>query len=350
VAGGERAFAAALEDAADFDARVFAEFIVHHKLLPWLATVGTGERPARLLPAGLVAQLRETRAEQPRVCQRLLSESRAVDAALAGAGVEHLFIKGLFLGQRLYGDSSRRHQFDVDVLVRPADFERALSALADDGWELCDRERLRPIRRGARDAWHALTLRRQGCALDLHWCLRNRNLPRVDEEDLWRARQRYRIDDAEFETLSDADTLTYLLASIGLDLRRGALRAKLLLDLERALERIGRDLDWEAFLSARAADGLLPLVADVLAVFFHVWDGASEPPALAAARAGLAPSAEAADAQGALALVTRPRNAPENRAWFDRIAPKDGAAPVRPRARGGLWPRLRRVVRASQGT
>jgi hypothetical protein len=348
VAGGEEVFAAALERAADFDARAFAEFVIRHKLLPWVATVGVGERAARLLTAELVARLRDTRAEQPRVCQRLLSESCAADTALAGAGVEHLFLKGLLLGQRLYGDGSRRHQFDVDVLVRPADFERGLAALADAGWVLEDRDRLVAIRRGARDAWHALTLRRNGVALDLHWCLRNRNLPRVDEEDLWRARQRCRVGDAEFETLSDADTLSYLLLSIGLDLRRGALRAKLLLDLERALERLVPDLDWKAFLAARKADGLLPLLVDVLSVFFHVWDGAQEPPALAAARAGLPPSAEAADAVGALLLVTRPRNAPENRAWFARIAPPAGRASAGPRGRP-WWPRLVRVMGLSRG-
>lgn len=335
---GEQAFVAALAGATDDDTRDFAEFVVKHRLLPWVASVGTGEEAARRLPPAFVAKLHEVRAEQPRRRERLLRGARAVDATLAAAGIDHLFIKGFHLALLLYGDVCLRHQFDVDVLVRPLDFEPALEALGEAGWVLSDAERLPPIRRRAPDAWHALTLRQPGCAVDLHWALRHRALPRIDEEPVWGRRRSYGIDGARFETLSDADTLAYLILTIGFELRRATLRAKLWLDLERALERVGPGIDWDAFLSAREAEGLLPLFVDVLAVFTNVWGDVREPLALCLARSRCAPSDEAADAGAALALVTRPRMARANRAWFDRL-----------QGRERWWPRLRRSLRASLG-
>ena len=55
--------------------------------------------------------------------------------ALADRGVSALVLKGPALGERLYGDPGLRPSTDVDLLVAPGDFGRALAALEDYGYE-----------------------------------------------------------------------------------------------------------------------------------------------------------------------------------------------------------------------
>jgi hypothetical protein len=64
----------------------------------------------------------------------LAAETGNVVRVLAGAEVEALPLKGVALGVTAYGDPSVRRSGDVDVLVRPADLERAGAALAAAGY------------------------------------------------------------------------------------------------------------------------------------------------------------------------------------------------------------------------
>ena len=64
----------------------------------------------------------------------LAAETANVLRVLAAGGVEALPLKGVALGVAAYGDPSVRRSGDVDVLVRPADGERAAQALAARGY------------------------------------------------------------------------------------------------------------------------------------------------------------------------------------------------------------------------
>ena len=54
--------------------------------------------------------------------------------ALAQAGVETCAMKGPVLAARLYPPSTIRHCLDIDLLVRPDDFDRAMAALTGAGY------------------------------------------------------------------------------------------------------------------------------------------------------------------------------------------------------------------------
>ena len=334
LAGGEGAFVSALERAPDYDAAAFESFLTHHQLLDWVAPVLSSDRAEHLAPAGFRDRLRDYRASRLTRNQELLRESVEVRSALADAGLGSLFLKGLYIGHRFYGDADRRHQGDIDVLVRSRQLEAALAALArlgydvetnlDDGKPVA--ERLREIRgRVPAKAPHALTVRRGTTKLDLHWCLNSRSSSRVSEESLWAARRRFQLSGHEFETLSDEDTLAFLLVSLCEDLRRGACRAKHFLDLYLMLRTLDPQIDWERFCERQREQGVLKVSINVLAVFLALWNCAGEFPGAAGALGRRLRLVELRDAGEALALMERPRGSLENRAWFRRVYPRSAS-------------------------
>ena len=277
---GEEAYVAALEGAAGFDAAEYAEFLDDHRLFPWVAPVLDGERARSRLPAALIAAADERREPHRLRIEQLVSETLEVDDAFEGAGIDRLFLKGLYFGTRFFGDVRRRHQRDVDVLVHPRDFPRALAALERIGYS---RE---PGRMG--EGAVRWGMRRGYAAVDVHWNLRRRARRRIDEEWLWGERASFALAGTTLETLSDEHTLVFLLLSMCGDLRRGGCTARHLLDLYMALRTVGAGVDWEAFLARREAESLVKPCVNVLAVFFALWRAAPESPALARYRAARA--------------------------------------------------------------
>jgi len=331
LANGPGAFVSALERAPDYDAAAFESFLTHHQLLDWVAPVLSSGRAEHLIRAGFRERLREYRTTRLARNQELLRESVEVHSALADAGLGCLFLKGLYLGHRFYGDANRRHQGDVDVLVRSRQLEAALAPLARLGYDvntnLDDGKpvavRLREIRgRVPAKAPHALTVRRGATKLDLHWCLNSRSSGRVSEESLWTARRRFQLSGHEFETLSDEDTLAFLLVSLCEDLRRGACRAKHFLDLYLMLRALDSQINWERFCDRQREQGVLKVCINVLAVFLALWGCAAEFPGAALALGRRLRLVELRDAEEALALMERPRGSALNRVWFRRVYPR----------------------------
>ena len=331
LAAGEAEFLAALRDIEALDLDAFEAFLTRHKLLAWVAPALTGEAARDLVPEALRERLADHRARGQARNAALRVESAEIRDALAAAGIESLFLKGLYFGDRFYGDAGRRHQGDIDVLVRSARFEPALEVLgrlgfdvatnADDGKPVA--QRLREIRgRSPETAPHGLTVRRDGTKLDLHWCLTSRSVRRVPEEPLWQARRPFALDGERFETLSDPDTLMFLLVSICSDLRRGASLAKHFLDLYLLLRGLDAELDWDDFFARRRRERLDKPCVNVLAVLLEVWECAAELPGAARAVRERRPQVELRDRAEALALVERPRGNQPNRVWFRRVHPR----------------------------
>jgi hypothetical protein len=334
LAGGEDAFVSALERAPDYQADVFESFLTRHQLLDWVAPALSSGRAQHLVGDGFRERLREYRSARLARNQALLRESVEVRSALAEAGLGCLFLKGLYFGHRFYGDANRRHQVDTDVLVRSHQLEASLAALArlgydvetnlDDGKPVA--ARLREIRGWTpAKAPHGVTVRRGELRLDLHWCLSSRSSGRVAEASLWAERRRFELSGQEFQTLSDGDTLAFLLVSLCEDLRRGACRAKHFLDLYQILRALDSDLDWDRFCARQREQGALKPAVNVLAVFFALWGCAAEFPRAARALQDRLRLVELRDAEEALALMERPRGNLENRVWFRRVYPRSAS-------------------------
>jgi hypothetical protein len=68
------------------------------------------------------------------------SETGLLVEVLAAAGVEVILLKGADIRHRLYEDPACRPMSDVDVLISPADLERARTALEQQGYTLMPRD------------------------------------------------------------------------------------------------------------------------------------------------------------------------------------------------------------------
>ena len=334
LVAGPEAFVAVLERAPDYAEGAFEAFLTHHRLLDWVAPALVSERAEQLVSASLREKLAAYRALRVDRNARLLRASVEIRSILADAGLACLFLKGLHVGQRFYGDVNRRHQGDIDALVHSSDFEAALETLGrfgfdvetnlDDGKPVA--QRLREIRgRSPRKAPHAVAVSRGDTQLDLHWCLSSRSTGRVAEESLWTARQRFQVSGYGFETLSDLDTLEFLLVSLCEDLRRGACRAKHFLDLYLMLRALDPHVDWEAFCERQRERGVLKASINVLAVFLAVWDCAAEFPGIVRSLGRRLRLVELRGAEDALALMERPRGSAESRVWFRRVYPRSSS-------------------------
>ena len=129
-------------------------------------------------------------------------------AVLKGAATAHLD----------YPDPSWREFADIDLLVDPADRERAITVLGTDGWS--QRYALPP---GHEDFTHAVTLQRGGVELDLHQRIAHRSLGvRVSTAELLGRSIPYEVAGAELRALDAIDRLIH--AVIHMSTSRGRYR------------------------------------------------------------------------------------------------------------------------------
>lgn len=105
-----------VERGPDFDWGFFLDAADRHKVtgLAYTAfSAGRSEPP----PRDVLARLKRAAAEKAAAKALLLSEWRAIDAALAREGVRALVIKGPALALQLFGDAYAREYRDIDLLV-----------------------------------------------------------------------------------------------------------------------------------------------------------------------------------------------------------------------------------------
>jgi hypothetical protein len=337
LADGQEAFWDVIRETPGFDGASFGEFARRNLLFSWIGPVLEDDAFRGLLPADLLELADARRAAARRRNLALLDVSKQLVVVFNAAGIESLFLKGLVFAERFYGDVDRRHQMDVDVLVRPAAMENALAVLAEAGFDtIVDREsgkpmheRLERIRRpGRRRVPHALGVRRGEVDVDLHWCLRSRALAPRQEESLWAHCSEASLAGTPVRTLSKEHTLMFLLLSIASDIKRGACRAKHFLDLHLFLHRLEREIDWDGFFVSRSKEGLLRLCVNVLAVFAVVWDCAEEFGGLRRALEQQRHLVDLRDKAEAVILLERPRGNRENRVWRRRVYPRSRWAGV----------------------
>lgn len=164
-------------------------------------------------PKELAAALAGSRLMAQAHRARLLQGMRR---ALAALDVPALTLKGQVLATDWYGDPAARDFNDIDLLVRPADFERAVGALGRAGFV------------PATTNWHGfrefglaeVPLRLDRCVVDLHWHIvglaadrRHLHLPL---SPLFERARTIRVEGMDLLALDPADTLLHLCVNTGL--------------------------------------------------------------------------------------------------------------------------------------
>ncbi|HEX5065436.1 MAG TPA: nucleotidyltransferase family protein [Myxococcota bacterium] len=313
LADGEEAYLRALEAAAPFDPVAYAQALDLHRLMPWVEPAVLCDAGRARLPAALVEAVAAGADTRQRRHDDLVRETLEVEDAYARAGIPCRHLKGLYFGRRFFGNPRRRHQRDVDVLVRERDRDGALEAL----------ERIGYVREAGeiKEGVVRWGMQRGYAQVDVHWNLRRRARRRVDGEDLLADPVSFELGGRTLATLPDDATLTFLLLSLCGDLRRGACRARHLVDLHLVLRGLGPGFDPEAFLARRKRQALAMPCLNVLAVFLSLWGAAQEFPALAAAVLRRRRHVQIRGVDDALGLLTRPGGGEESRRWFRRAYP-----------------------------
>lgn len=164
---------------------------------------------------------------------RTLADLDLVDAALEAAGVPYLVVKGPVLAEAVYRRPDLREYVDLDLLVAPADFGRAIGALERAGCSLFERN-WRLVREHMLGELRLFTP--AGTVLDLHWHLVNEVEARSTvAADLAGARDRARtvlLGDRPVRTLDPVDTVVHVGLHASLS---GANRLVWLKDVEQSL-------------------------------------------------------------------------------------------------------------------
>ena len=197
AANGLGADASRLAEAASFHG---VEVFVHRQL-------GEGG----VLPGPVADALREDFFRVVMTRQQVLTDLRAVAAALDGAGVEFLVVKGPSLAEILYGDPLLRPYQDLDLVVPAEQLPEAVAALEandhrmlDANWDL-----LLELRPG-----EVHMSGPAGTVIDLHWHLLNsadhRERFAIDMKSLFARSIPASVGDVTVRTLEPVDRLVFV--------------------------------------------------------------------------------------------------------------------------------------------
>lgn len=244
--------------AGEVDWEHLLERAAAHKIVALLASRLRGEELAALLPPAIAARLGETRAAAIQRNREAGSTLDRVAQAFTRAELPFLLIKGSVLGEHVYEEPEQRLFFDLDLVVRERDVDRAEAELARVGYELWGADRyVESV--GARDADLALarritrrSLRRHAHELplvmadrsllpiDLHWHVLPRGRLRVGAEELWGEARETTAAGHEVLSFSPEATLVHL-AAHALSNRPWSFRLLHLCDFAWAAHRLPLD-------------------------------------------------------------------------------------------------------------
>lgn len=185
-------------------------------------------------------------------------EVRRIASILDATGVRWALVKGPVLAELVYRDSGMRSYADVDVLVDPAGFDRALEGLAAADLRPLDRN-WSVIRRSMRGELHFMLP--SGIPLDLHWHLVNmyRGRMQIDTGGMLARAERAAIGGVDAPTLDATDSLIHLALHGTLS---GADRLLWMKDITRSID--ARPPDWDALAERAAAWGIAAPVGFML--------------------------------------------------------------------------------------
>jgi hypothetical protein len=175
---------------------------------------------------------------------RRAADLRRLDATLTTAGIPYLVLKGPILAHTAYRDPATRTMLDLDLLLRDADLERAMAALAAIGYSVP--EHFAGWELNAGDAPPMIDNTSGSAVLELHTMLDS--IPHDDPplDAVWARTRRVAVGHGlELPTLDDAEFFIHVVMHVSRHHRfEGELRS--LLDVDLLLRSGQSTLDWKA--------------------------------------------------------------------------------------------------------
>lgn len=138
-------------------------------------------------------------------CVQLEHHAVQVTRALLDTEIRTVLLKGLATAHLDYPDPNLREFSDIDILVSPADLDRAMAVVERAGWV-----QGYELHEGHRPFTHAVTFVRDGMELDLHQRVAHRALGRlIPTEQLVSRARAFELAGAEVFALDDVDRLIH---------------------------------------------------------------------------------------------------------------------------------------------
>lgn len=190
--------------------------------------------------------------DQLRLARQVLAESiyQRIHVALSRAGIEHLVLKGPHLASSFYPRPWHREYNDIDVLVRPLDFQTAIKALVQAGFSVKPSRRERQATSAA--AYDCPLLATDGSIIELHRDLSPHGLYPVDPEGLFRRSQAFQFGSTAAMGLANEDLLLHLIIHAAKS-QFGLIERKHLRDIRMLLSH--GQLDWNQFIAVATVAG-----------------------------------------------------------------------------------------------
>jgi len=229
-------------------------------LLPVLYLRAVAMPPPLRPPPEALRRLRAAHLRSAARNLRIAQDLRLILAALRGADVPAIPLKGAHWAFLIYADPGQRAMGDLDLLVSAEALPRARQALAAIGYAGADLEN------GDHTHHERYVAPRGAAVLELHWRLDDRD-SRAGPRDLagvWARARPAVLQGVEVLTLSPADQLVYACLHIYYHGFRVGLRH--ILDIAAIIEAAGDTLDWGMVESLSGQWRCARIVALLLAV------------------------------------------------------------------------------------
>ncbi|MEZ5573709.1 MAG: nucleotidyltransferase family protein [Halioglobus sp.] len=307
--------------ARELDFQQLLDFLERHELSQYFAHKLDALQLGKLFPAGFRERLRWQGEAQAQQRTALASALRELHSVFAAAGVEIVLTKGLYLADQYWGGVANRFTWDIDVLVKARDVDRAVQSLQQCGYRSVH---TRPFAAAlVRRFSHAMEFTRLGTAVDLHWIFRPRPGHRVDYNAVWERCGYWQFDGLQYRVLSPQDTLLMLLLGIAQDVERAQPNYRKLWDIYLLL---GSEVvaDWDAFFHLAGQQGVDRLAIAMLSFTCHALDCQSAFPALDRALQQHSGRTHCS-AQQLQKLLERPPKHPANRLFIAGLQPVSAA-------------------------
>jgi len=301
--------------ARQIDLSRLTEFLYDEQMGVYFLALMEQRQLLNLLPRNIREQLLWLREDQHLRNERLARATEQLQSLLGESSIDILQLKGLPLAQRYWGGTDCRFCWDLDLMVRVIDRNRAIDALEAAG---CD-SHLPALLPRSLVYWlsHAMEFTFADLSVDLHWVFRRRPGFAIDYEAVWSRREYRRDVEPPCWVPSAQDTLVIMLLGIAQDAERGHCRYRKLWDIYLWL-RLEQNFDWEAFHLRCGNEGLAALCINMLAFTVTALDCGADFPALHAFLAAR-DDAISCNAVDVCRVLGRSRQHLANRLWFARL-------------------------------
>ncbi|RLA17774.1 MAG: hypothetical protein DRQ56_08715 [Gammaproteobacteria bacterium] len=315
LVAGDRQQVATLVLSRNIDFRQLEVFLETEHLADFFLALLEDHRLLKLFPGYLRNQLQWLREHhQTRHIQLQQTMSR-LQCMFAQNDIELIVLKGLPLAERYWGGTDRRFVWDLDLLIKPEDLEKAICLTNAAGFAPVS-ARFLP-RSIAIRLTHATELTADDTAVDLHWAFRRRPGFRINYQGVWQRALTWHYDSVEYKIPSAEDSLLIMLLGIAQDAERGHCSYRKLWDIYLWL-RAEQDIDWQAFIRRCKDEGVAVLCLNMLALTVLALDCAAEFPQLQVLLQDRQDSVSCSAAEVEI-ILSRSRQHLGNRLWFARL-------------------------------